>query len=427
MSVHAAPPLLPRLRPGELPARPDWSVPADIRRDAEALVADVASRGWPAVLEHGRRLGDLDADAPATYDPPALDAALGRIAPELRASLEAAADRIRTFADAQRRTLSELRVAVPGGEAGHDVRPLESAGCYAPGGRFPLPSSVLMTVVTARAAGVEHVWVASPRPTDVTLAAAAVAGADGLLAVGGAQAVAALAHGAGPVPACDMVCGPGNLWVVAAKQAVSGRVATDGEAGPSELAVVADGSADPQLVASDLLAQAEHDPDARPWLVSLDARVSDAVDRALAEQLDALPDARVARAALRQGASLRCADIEQARAICDRLAPEHLALHVVDADSWRGRLAHYGALFVGPGAAEALGDYGIGPNHVLPTAGAARQRGGLSVFDFLRVRTWLRVDDASAADEVLNDTRRLAEAEGLIAHARSAERRRARR
>ena len=204
----------------------------------------------------------------AVLDKSDLAAAWERVGAEVQALLTRVAGRIRSFAEAQRAALTDVDVAVPGGRAGHKVAPVEVAGCYAPGGRYPLPSSVLMTAVTARAAGVQRVFVASPRPTDVTLAAAHIANADGLLAVGGAQAIAAMAYGVGDVPACDVIVGPGNRWVTAAKSIVSGRCGIDMLAGPSECLVLADETADADIVAADLLAQAEHDADALPVLVT---------------------------------------------------------------------------------------------------------------------------------------------------------------
>lgn len=313
-----------------------------------------------------------------------------------------------------------MDVEIPGGRAGHTVEPVECAGCYAPGGRFPLPSSVLMTVATAKAAGVARVWVASPRPTVVTAAAAAIAGADGLLAVGGAQAVAALAYGVG-VPACDCVVGPGNRWVTAAKRIVSGDVRIDMLAGPSELVVLADGTADAGMVAADLLAQAEHDDDAVPILVTTDAGIVDRVEVELAAQLATLPTAGTARRALENGMAVVVGSAEEGAAVCNRIAPEHLELIGPEAEAMRGNLRHYGALFIGASSAEVFGDYGAGPNHVLPTGGTARFSGGLSVLDFLRVRTWMRIDRAAAA--LVRDSAALARIEGLEAHARAAERR----
>lgn len=387
---------------------------------AGAIVKRVRSGGWGAALAEGERLGDLPAEGQAVYSRADCQEALAQLPPKHQALLQRTADRIRQFAMAQRCALGDVAQSVPGGMAGHEAVAVETAGCYAPGGRFPLPSSVLMTVVTARAAEVATVWVASPRPSPVTLAAAAVAGADGLLALGGAQAIALLAYGGGPVPACDVVVGPGNAYVTAAKFLVSATVGIDMLAGPSELVVVADSSVDPATVAMDLLAQAEHDPDALPVLIALDEETADLVDQALSDALAQLPTAETAEAAVAKGYSVVASSLEEAASVCNLLAPEHLQLSMAEPDSLRPLLRHYGALFLGTGACEVLGDYGLGPNHVLPTGGAARHSGGLSVFNFLRIRTWLRIDDVSAVDVVLADAEELAKLEGLAAHAEAA-------
>jgi phosphoribosyl-ATP pyrophosphohydrolase/phosphoribosyl-AMP cyclohydrolase/histidinol dehydrogenase len=416
-------PLLRRLSAREAEARVRRREPVDATalEAARVIVEDVRARGEAAVREHSLRLGDLREGEPLVLGPDDLRAALDAVGAEVRGVLERTASRIRAFAEAQRASLAGFETPIPGGACGQAVAPVERAGCYAPGGRFPLPSSVLMTAVTARVAGVREVWVASPRPAPATLAAAAVAGADGLLRVGGAQAVAALAFGAGRVPACDVIVGPGNRFVTAAKQLVAGRVGIDMLAGPSELVVLADGTADPATVAADLLAQAEHDPDAAPILISTSAALVDAVERELAARLGSLPTRGTAERALRgNGFAALAADLDEAVTLCDRLAPEHLEVHCAAAAAVAARVSHFGGLFIGAGAAEVLGDYGAGPNHTLPTGGTARSTGGLSVHHFLRVRTWLRVDDAAAASDLVDDAVALARIEGLEAHARSA-------
>jgi phosphoribosyl-ATP pyrophosphohydrolase/phosphoribosyl-AMP cyclohydrolase/histidinol dehydrogenase len=414
---------LRRITPEDLPALRRDAVDTDTLSIASSIVEDVRARGEVALREHATSLGDLPDGASLVIERPYLNAALDTLPRGDRELLERTADRIRAFAQAQRAALTDAEIPVPGGAAGHTVAPVDRAGCYAPGGRFPLPSSVLMTALTARVAGVSEVWVASPRPTQTTLAAAAVAGADSFLTVGGAQAIAALAYGAGPVPPVDVIVGPGNRFVTAAKQLVSGRVRIDMLAGPSELVVLCDASADPETVAADLLAQAEHDPDALPVVVSTDAAVLDRVDEAISRQLATLSTAATASLAIADGYSVLCDDLDAAIAVCDRLAPEHLELSLAGAAALAPRFQHYGGLFIGEGSAEVLGDYGAGPNHVLPTGSTARFTGGLSVFDFLRVRTWLRIDDPQAVRPLAQDAARLARLEGLEAHARAAERR----
>lgn len=407
--------ILRTIAAADMPAARAEPLDAATVAEAARIVDDVRARGWEAVVEHARRLGD----APAlVLGKDALERAFTSLPEADRALLQRTAERIRSFALAQRRALAEIAVPVAGGRAGHEVIPVDRAGCYAPGGRFPLPSSVLMTAVTARAAGVRDVWVASPRPAPVTLAAAFVAGADALLAAGGAQAIGALAFGAGEVPACDAIVGPGSRWVTAAKQRVAGHVAIDMLAGPSELVVLADDTADPALIAADLLAQAEHDPDALPVLVALDPSLPDRVRAEIARGLETLPTAPTARAALEHGFAIVEPDADRAFAIVEQLAPEHLQLLLRDPGFAADRIRHAGALFLGPRSAEVLGDYGAGPNHVLPTSRGARSRAGLSVFTFLRIRTWMELDEPH---QVARDAAALARLEGLEAHARAAE------
>lgn len=391
--------------------------------DAAELLAQVQSGGDRAVRTLGERFGDLSSTDPMIYTRDMLQHAFLKLPEGDQALLKRCAERVETFARAQKESLKELTVPVPGGHIGHQIAPMERAGCYAPGGRFPLPSSVLMTAITARVAGVQEVWVASPKPTQITLGAAAVAGADALLAVGGAQAIGALAYGTESLPACDAIVGPGNRWVTAAKQLVAGHVAIDMLAGPSELVILADQAADPSVIAADLLAQAEHDIDALPILVTDSQIQIDAVQLELRQQLETLPTAETARVAIQKGYAVLAQDLEEGIALCDRLAPEHLELLLDNAKAVAPQLKHYGALFIGKAAAEVLGDYCTGPNHVLPTGGTARSAGGLSVLHFLRVRTWIAIDSEQEAQPLVQDAIALARHEGLEAHARSAEKR----
>jgi len=385
---------------------------------ASRIVDDVRIRGEEGLRHWAEQYDGVGPGQPLVLDRDDLARARHEVDDADRSLLERVTDRIRGFAEAQREALQDVSVPVPGGRAGHQVVPVERAGCYAPGGRYPLPSSVLMTVATARAAGVQEIVVASPRPTAITRLAAHVAGADRLLVVGGAQAVAALAFGVG-VPGVDVICGPGNKWVTAGKQIVSGRVGIDLLAGPSELLVIADDDADPEVVAADLIAQAEHDTDAVPWLVTPSEALADAVDSALERQLQDLPTAETARTSLTtNGGAVIVSDLDEAVTVADQLAPEHLELLGDRASGLADRLGHFGGLFVGSGSAEVFGDYGVGPNHTLPTGRTARYTGGLSVFTFLRVRTFLEIERAAA--ETIADSARLARLEGLEGHARSA-------
>ncbi|MFN0011179.1 MAG: histidinol dehydrogenase [Phycisphaerales bacterium] len=401
-----------------------WSGPVDSATldAAKRIVDEVRARGETAVREHAERLGDVAAGGPLVLSRQDMRRALDTLESEQRKLLERAAERIGRFAAAQRACLSDLTLAAAGGRMGHRVMPVDRAGCYAPGGRFPLPSSVLMTAITARAAGVREVWVASPRPSHATLAAAAIAGADGFLAVGGAQAIAAFAYGAGDVPRCDVVVGPGNRWVTAAKKLVAGDVGIDMLAGPSEVLILADESSDPRLVAADLLAQAEHDEDASAMLISTSGTLVHGVEDALARQLADLDagSASVIRRALTNGFAAVVESEEAMVALSDAIAPEHLEVMTRNPVALARRVRQYGGLFVGAGAAEVVGDYGLGPNHVLPTGGSARFTAGLSVFTFLAARTWIESEDRLDPSIYL-DAAGLARLEGLEAHASAAE------
>jgi phosphoribosyl-ATP pyrophosphohydrolase/phosphoribosyl-AMP cyclohydrolase/histidinol dehydrogenase len=400
-------------------------LPAVVRRPADfdagdltgQIIEEVRTAGEPAIRRFSEHFGDLSPGDQIVHDRGDLEKSLDRIGRDERKTLERVASRIRRFSEAQREALVDVDVEVTGGRAGHRWVPVASVGAYAPGGRYPLPSSVLMTVIPAWVAGVKTVWVASPRPTDATLTAAAVAGADGLLAIGGAQAIAALAFGV-LSPPCDLIVGPGNKHVTAAKKALFGEVGIDGLAGPSEILVIAGDQADAALVAADLLAQAEHDIEALPMLVTTSLRLANDVDHQIELQLADLPTSSAARQALANGFSLVVASLEEAVAAAERVAPEHLALHVEGSEDLLSDLSSYGSVFLGGNSAEAFADYGMGPNHVLPTGGGARFQSGLSVLTFLKAPTWSRLDDPS---DLVEDTVLLARLEGLEAHARAAQ------
>lgn len=390
---------------------------------ARVIVDRVRSEGEAGVRTYATQFGECNADQPLTLGPDVMREAYDAMDPVERDAIQRAADRITRFAKAQRDSIKDLTLDVPGGQAGHSVEPVRVAGCYAPAGRYPLPSSVLMTGITARAAGCARVVVASPGANPVMLAAAHIAGADEFLCVGGAHAIAAMGYGFDGFERCDVIVGPGNAWVTAAKQLVSGVVGIDMLAGPSELLVLADESASVETLAADLLAQAEHDTDAIPMLVTTCAEHALSIQTELARQLESLPTTETARVALGNGFVIVCDDLDQAIAITNRLAPEHLEIITKDAAKIASRIRNAGAVFIGAGTAEVLGDYGIGPNHTLPTGGTARFQAGLSVMHFLRLRTWIRIDDTTACEAVLDDTMHIARMEGLIGHERSARQR----
>ena len=388
---------------------------------ATEIVQGVRLNGTASIRSYAERFGELGPRDALVLGRSEMRAALDAIPSDKVELLERTAERIRSFAKAQRDAIGEIDAAIPGGRAGHTIEPVGSAGCYAPAGRYPLPSSALMTAVTARVAGCDRVVVASPGAQPIMLAAASIAGADAFLAVGGAHAIAAMAYGCEEMPACDVIVGPGNRWVTAAKQLVNGVVGIDMLAGPSELLVVADDSADPDLIAADLLAQAEHDTDAVPMLVTTSGTVAAAVDEALAARLESLPSRATALEALGNGFVCVVKTLEEARAAADVIAAEHVEIMTQEPQGFADSVRNAGALFIASPSAEVLGDYGAGPNHTLPTGGTARFQAGLSVMHFLRLRSWMRIDNAKEASALLSDARNLAAIEGLAGHAAAAQ------
>ena len=410
--------------PAALLPRASVQVVAEARSSVRALVEDVAARGDQAVAEAARRFDGVDAP-PATWraTPAELAAARRGLDPELRAALEDAAERVRAFHEAQRPAPVRLD-ARPGVRLLQRFEPLARAGVYVPGGRGAYPSSVVMNVVPAQAAGVGEVALATPpgpggRGHPAVLAAAALLGVEEVWLLGGAQAVAALALGTATVPAVDSVTGPGNLYVSLAKQEVAHRVRCDGFAGPTEVCVLADARADPRHVACDLVAQAEHDPLAACLLVTDDPALWHAVEPLLAEEVAAAEHRdRVEKALAGQSAVVLCDDRAAMLRVAAAYAPEHLELLVAGARDLAGQVRAAGAVFVGEWTPVALGDYAAGTNHVLPTSGTARFAGGLSTLDFLRpvqVAEFGRDALAAAAPTVAA----LARAENLPAHGRA--------
>ena len=340
-------------------------------------------------------------------------------------ALNGAATQIRTFARIQLDHLKAFEVELrPGVCATQRLIPIDRVGVYVPGGRYPLPSTVLMTTIPARVAGVQQIILCTPPGPDGRIHpairyAAYLAGVDAVYTIGGAQAIAAMAYGTETVPRVDKIVGPGNRYVATAKRLLYGIVGIDMPAGPSELLVLADESAPPEDIAIDLIAQAEHDPDARVWFVTPDNHLIEAVLEHIRRWLEDLPTHSIARQALdRNGIVIRVPNMDTGIAIANRIAPEHLELFTHHPDVHVPQLRHYGSLFLGPLATTALGDYSSGLNHTLPTRGMARTRGGLSVYDFIKVQTTLSVTE-EGLENIGPIAIRLAEIEGLLAHARS--------
>ncbi len=390
--------------------------PPEVERDVRDIVAQVRARGDAAVRELTARFEKREL-ASLELERHEWERQASTVTPAVQRAIERAADRIARFHAPQR--AEGYRFDDGGARLELRVQPLERVGLYVPGGSARYPSSVLMTAVPARIAGVREIVMVTPGASAETLYAAKVAGVHRVFVVGGAQAVAALAYGTESVPRVDKIVGPGNAWVAEAKRQLFGQVDIDAVAGPSEILVIADDAADPALVAADLLSQAEHDVEAYAILVTTSPALADQAARAVDEQLATLPRREIAAESLRRhGVALVMRSLDEALAFADRYAPEHLELLVRDADAVAHRVQHAGAIFVGAFTPEAAGDYLAGPNHVLPTGGTARYASPLGVYDFVKRTSVLRWDEPSLAAHA-DDIVALADVEGLHAHGRA--------
>lgn len=380
-------------------------------RRVHAIVDRVRADGDPALIRFARKFDGVE--PPLEVDAEEMREQAARVTPDVRRAIRQAARNIARVAFRQIPSHWDLQVT-PGVSIEQRVEPIARVGCYVPGGRFPLPSSLLMTAVPARVAGVPEIVAVCPRPEPVVMAAALEAGVTRLFRVGGAHAIAALAYGTATIPRVDKIVGPGNKWVATAKSQVAGDCAIDFYAGPTEIVIVA-ASGRPAWVAADMVAQGEHDPDARAILITWSRPFAERVARAVAAQ--AAGRGIVQRSLAVHGAIIVAASAKEAIALANRIAPEHL---VVDRESLTRQPLVAGAVFVGPYTAQAAGDYATGSNHVLPTSGAARFRGGLSAADFVRVMSVQRVTKEGLA-RLRPTIVPLARAEGLTAHAESIE------
>ncbi|MCP5419234.1 MAG: histidinol dehydrogenase [Gammaproteobacteria bacterium] len=397
-----------------------------VTETVQDIIHQVRKCGDEALLEYTRRFDRVAVDDAAQLEIPAsrLQRALRTIPSEQRAALETAASRLRTYAE-QQRLQSWHFTETDGTLLGQQVTPLDSVGLYVPGGKAAYPSSVLMNAIPARVAGVAQVVMAVPTPAgelnELVLSAAAIAGVDRAFAVGGAQAIAALAYGTKTIPRVDKIVGPGNIYVATAKRLVFGAVGIDMLAGPSEILIVCDGHTDPDWIAMDLFSQAEHDEDAQPILISPDGAFLDRVQASIDRLLDDMERRNIIAASLtNRAAFVLVRDLAEAAQVSNFISPEHLELSVADPQALLPLFKHAGAIFLGRHTAEALGDYCAGPNHVLPTSRTARFSSPLGVYDFQKRSSLIQCSPQGAA--TLGHTASiLARGEGLTAHARSAE------
>ncbi|ANN74452.1 histidinol dehydrogenase [Bordetella bronchialis] len=397
-----------------------------IDRAAADILADVRHRGDAALLEYTRRFDRVQADTVQALEIPrdSWDAALASLPAAQRQGLEAAARRVRAYHEKQRGQ-TWTYTEPDGTMLGQKITPLDRVGLYVPGGKAAYPSSVLMNAIPAKVAGVPELIMVTPTPDGVrnpmVLAAAAIAGVDRAFAVGGAQAVGALAYGTATIPAVDKIVGPGNAYVAAAKRRVFGTVGIDMIAGPSEILIICDGRTPADWIAMDLFSQAEHDELAQAILLCPDAAYLDEVAASIDRQLPGMPRADILRESLgKRGALILVRDLEEACDIANDIAPEHLEISTESPERWVERIRHAGAIFMGPYASESLGDYCAGPNHVLPTSRTARFSSPLGVYDFQKRSSLIQVSrqGAQALGRIAAD---LAYGEGLQAHAASAE------
>ena len=400
---------------------------SDVTEIVQSILNDIETRGDEGALEYAAKFDNYSGSIILSDDE--IAAAIAQVPEKLRRDIDFAHDNVRRFAEAQKATLKDIQIeVVPGLIAGQKSIPVEAAGCYIPGGRYSHIASAIMTVTTAKVAGCNHIVACSPPRPDVGIApaiiyAAHVCGADTIMAMGGVQGVAAMTFGLFGLPTANILVGPGNQFVAEAKRILFGRVGIDMIAGPTDSLILADGSADPMVVAVDLVGQAEHGYNSPVWLVTDDRALADEVMKLVPELIADLPDVNRenATAAWRDYAEvILCSDREEMAATSDEYAPEHLTVQAEDLDWWLDRLSCYGSLFLGEETTVAFGDKASGTNHVLPTSGAASYTGGLSVHKYMKIVTWQRATRVGAKP-VAEATARISRLEGMEGHARTAD------
>lgn len=398
-----------------------------VREVVTGMLAEIAAGGEETARAYARDLDKWSGDIIVSAADRAAAAAL--VPAQLKADIQFAHNNVRRFAEAQRGTVTDFAIEIlPGLTAGQRQIPVSAAGCYVPGGRYSHVASAIMTITTAKVAGVPHIAACSPpRPgvgiPPAILYAMDLCGADVILSMGGVQGVAAMANGLFGLPKADILVGPGNQYVAEAKRILFGQVGIDMFAGPTDSMVVADATADPEMVAADLVGQAEHGYNSPVWLVTSDRALAEQVMALVPKLIDTLPEINriSAQAAWRDFAEvILCGSAEEMAQVSDQFAPEHLHIQAENLDWWLGRLQSYGSLFLGEETTVAFGDKTSGPNHVLPTSGAARYTGGLSVHKFMKTVTWQRAT-RDAARPLAEATARISRLEGMEGHARSAD------
>ena len=386
------------------------------------IVQEVRTKGDKAVRKYAKKFDNLDvSDLEVSKEE--ITRAYREVDEKTVMMLKKAAENLRLFATEQFKQFKNFETTIAGVTIGQRIVPLQRVGCYVPGGRYPLPSTALMCIIPAKVAGVREIVMCSPKIQPVTIVAADIAGVDRIFNIGGVQAIAALAFGTETVPAVDKIVGPGNKYVTAAKKEVYGSVGIDFMAGPSEVMIISDESGNPKYIAADLLAQAEHDLDAKPDLITTSVEVAGEVNRQLELQLGGLKTKEVAGQALRNGRIIIVKSLQEAVDLANKRAPEHIELFLKDPGKIIDALRNYGSLFIGQYSAEVFGDYCSGTNHVLPTTGASRYTGGLSVKDFVKILTYQQVDK-DGVSELIDIATTLADVEGLDAHRMAAQMRR---
>lgn len=384
----------------------------DVTDAVKEIIADVRKNGNSAVKKYSAKFDGIETDCRELSEDE-IENAVKSLDDEVLEALKFSVRNVEEFAKAQLGSVKNTMVQADGAILGHKIIPLEKVGCYIPGGNYPLPSTAIMTIVPAVVAGVKEIIAVSPKAKPVTVAAAKLAGATKIFNIGGVQAIAALAYGTETIDAVDKIVGPGNKYVATAKKIVYGDCGIDFVAGPSEVMVVADNSANPEFVAADLLAQCEHDKDARAYLLCFDRDFAVKVDECARKFLETLQTADIARVSYEKSTAYVVKDLQEAVEIANKKAPEHLELCLNEVENSVDLFRNYGSLFIGNYSAEVFGDYVSGTNHTLPTGRAARYTGGLSVFDYVKIQTFQKIENVEKFAKYASI---LAEQEGLFAH-----------